>query len=317
MSLVSVQTIPKARPEPLQRVGKLPLLLAFAVLCLVWGSTYLAIRYAVETLPPFLLMGTRSLVAGGLLYACARWRGGPRLSGREWREAFLQGGLFFVGCHGALAWAEERVPSGQAALLFASLPAWTALGEWLGPQRVRPGLLVVLGLLLGMAGVAALTHPAEQLGSGATARSGAAALLGASLSWMIGSLRARHAPLPGGALQGAGANLLAGGLMLVVVAWLRGERAAPDEVSTRSLLALGYLIGFGTMLGLTTFLWLLRRARPTLVATYAFVNPVVAVALGTLLGGESLDARIWVATVLLIASVAILLGDQARRRVPK
>jgi drug/metabolite transporter (DMT)-like permease len=314
VSLVIGQVLPSARTELLSPTGRLPLLLAFAVLYLVWGSTYLAIRFAVETLPPFLLMGTRSLVAGALLYGWARRRGGPALSRREWSEAFLQGGLLFVGCHGALAWAQERVPSGQAALLFATMPAWMALGEWLGPERLRPGLLVVPGLLLGMAGVAVLTHPAELLGSGATEPSGAIALLFASLSWVIGSLRARHAPLPGGALQAAGANLLAGGLMLAAVAWLRGERAVSGEVSARSLLALLYLIGFGTMLALTTYLWLLRRARPTLVSTYAFVNPLVAVLLGTLLGGEHLDARIQVATVLLIASVAILLGDQARRR---
>jgi drug/metabolite transporter (DMT)-like permease len=168
-----------------------------------------------------------------------------------------------------------------------------------------------------MAGVAVLAHPAELLGSGSTELSGAAVLLCASLSWVIGSLRARHAPLPGGALQGAGANLLAGGIVLVAIAWLCGERAAPDQVSLRSLLALGYLIGFGTMLGLTTYLWLLRRARPTVVASYAFVNPVVAVALGALLGGESLDGRIAVATVLMIASVATLLGDPTRRRAPR
>ncbi len=312
MTMVSSQAV--GRSGPAEGAGRLPLLLGFAVLYLVWGSTYLAIRFAVETLPPFLLMGTRSLVAGGLLYAWARARGGPGLSPRQWGEAFLQGGLFFLGCHGALAWAEERVPSGQAALLFATTPAWMALGEWLGPERVRPGPRMIPGLLLGMAGVAVLTHPADLLGSGATELMGAVVLVGASLSWVLGSLRARHAPLPGGALQAAGANLLAGGLMLVAVAWLRGERAAPDEVSARSLLALVYLVGCGTMLGLTTYLWLLQRTRPTLVSTYAFVNPVVAVALGALLGGERLDARVLAATVLLIASVAILLGDQARRR---
>lgn len=316
MSLVIRPALPAGRLAPLQPAGTLSLVLAFAVLFFVWGSSYLAIRFAVETLPPFLMMGTRSLVAGGLLYAWARWRGGPALGAREWREASLQGALFFVGCHGALAWAEERVPSGQAALLFASMPAWMALGEWLGPERVRPGRLVLPGLLLGVGGVAVLTHPDEILGSRATELAGAVALLGASLSWVIGSLRARHAPLPGGALQGAGASLLAGGSMLVLLAWLRGEHVASDAVSARSLLALSYLIGFGTMLALTTYLWLLGRVRPTLVSTYAFVNPLVAVALGALLGGESLDARVQVATVLLVASVAFLLGDQKRRREP-
>lgn len=316
MSLVREPALPAARSVSLQRPERLSLLLAFAVLYLVWGSTYLAIQFAVETLPPFLMMSTRSLVAGGLLYAWARWRGGPRLTPRQWREAFLQGSFFFVGCHGALAWAEERVPSGQAALLFATMPAWMVLGEWLGPERVHPGRLVLPGLLLGMASVAVLTHTADLLGSGATDRSGAIALVGASLSWVVGSLRARHVPLPGGALQSAGANLLAGGLMLVVVAWLRGESAPPAEVSVPSLLALLYLISFGTMLGLTTYLWLLGRARPTLVSTYAFVNPLVAVVLGALLGGERLDARVQIATALLIASVAVLLVDQSRRSVP-
>ena len=316
MSLVRGSELPAARSVPRQRTGRLSLLLAFAVLYLVWGSTYLAIRFAVESLPPFLMMSTRSLVAGGLLFAWARWRGGPRLTPPQWREAFLQGSFFFVGCHGVLAWAEERVSSVQAALLFATMPAWMVLGEWLGPERVRPGRLVLPGLLLGLAGVAMLTHRADLLGSGATDRSGAIALVGSSLSWVVGSLRARHAPLPGSALQGAGANLLAGGLMLVPIAWLRGESVAPDEVSAPSLLALLYLICFGTMIGLTTYLWLLKRARPTLVSTYAFVNPLVAVVLGTMLGGESLDARVQIATVLLIASVTVLLADQSRRSAP-
>lgn len=298
------------------RTGRLPLALAFLVLYLVWGSTYLAIRVAVETIPPFLLMGSRSLVAGGLLYTWVWWRGGLHLRAVEWREALLQGSLFFVGCHGALAWAEERVPSGQAALLFASMPAWMALGEWLGPQRIRPGALVVPGLLLGTAGVAVLTRPAGLPGTGATDPAGVVALLGASLSWVIGSLRARHAPLQGGVLRATGANLLAGGLMLVLIAWLRGERLAPGEVSAGSLLALGYLIAFGTLLALTTYLWLLRRVRPTLVATYAFANPIVAVVLGALIGEEVLDPRILLATVLLIGSVAFLLADQTRRSLP-
>jgi len=308
--------------------GRLPLVAGFLVLYLFWGSTYLVLRLAVETLPPFLLMGTRSLVAGGLLTLWARRRGGPVLRAAHWREALLQGAFLFAGCHGALAWAETRVSSGEAALLLATMPGWMALGEWLGPRRVRPGWHTASGVLLGVAGIAVLTRPGTLSGGGdgeldalrvAAHPAAAAALLGASLSWVVGSLRARYAPLPGSALQRAGANLLAGGGMLVLIALVRGEHLAPEALGARSLLALGYLIAFGTMLCLCTYLWLLQRVRPTLVASYAFVNPLVAVVLGAAVGGEPLDARIRIATALLVASVAILLmapnpGDRTRRR---
>ena len=290
------------------------LIAAFAVIYIVWGSTYLAIRVAIETLPPFLMAGTRFLIAGTIMYAWASSRGAARPTGREWRAAAILGAFFLLFGNGGVVWAEQRVPSGLAAVLVALLPIWTAIIEWVRPGGRRPGALVTLGLLIGFGGVALLFAPST--GSSRVDPVGGIVLMLASLSWGIASVLSKSVPLPESGARASGMQMLSGGALLTLAGLATGEAGAVNvaAITPRSAGALLYLIVFGSLLGFTAFTWLLRVASPGRVATYAYVNPVVAVFLGWLLLGEPLGLRDLAAAGIIIAGVVLI--TTARSRVP-
>jgi drug/metabolite transporter (DMT)-like permease len=309
---------------PTSRPSTLPVAVALGTVYLVWGSTYLAIAYVVETLPPLLSAGARFLVAGGLLVAFLvaqdRWRrrrnGGsppplPRPRFVEWRTAFIVGGLLLFGGNGMVMLAERTIPSGIAAVLIATVPIWMSIFEALLTRRA-PSLLAIGGLAAGLIGVTILLLPSA--GLDALDPIGIGMLVVASIAWAAGSLYARRGPLPANALLGTGMEQLAGGLTLVAVGLLIGElgRTNVGQVSLQSLLALGYLIVFGSMLAFTAYVWLLNHVPVTTVATYAYVNPVVAVALGLLFRSETLTVRTLLAAALIIGAVVAMVSGRPR-----
>jgi len=279
--------------------------LAFASIYVVWGSTYLAIRYGIESFAPYRMMGVRSLVAGAVLYLWGRRQSTEKLTPAHWRSALVLGALFFLGAHGSLAWAEKRIPSGVASLLVATIPVWLALFEvFLGKLKFTPRLVV--GLVLGFGGVLFLTEPGQLLPGESMDVMAAAVVLLSAMSWTIGTILSRRLPLPGSSILFSGMNLLAGGTLLLLVSFVLGERAPSSEVSWLSLAALLYLIVFGSIVGFVAYMWLLGVERASKVGTYAFVNPGIAVFLGWLAGGEPLSSRILLATALMVTGVAIL-----------
>ena len=287
-------------------------LLAFASIYLIWGSTYLAIRYGIESFAPFRMMGVRSLVAGSVLYLWGRRQTTERLSPAHWRSAFLLGALFFLGGHGGLAWAEKRIPSGVASLLVATIPVWLALFEIsLGRIRFTPRL--VLGLALGFCGVLFLTEPAKLLPGESMDVLGTVVVLLSATSWAVGTIVSRRIPVPQSSILFSGMNLVAGGTLLLLVSFLAGETPPSAEISLRSLAALSYLIVFGSIVGFVAYMWLLRVETASKVGTYAFVNPGIAVFLGWLAGGEALSGRILLATALMVSGVAILVTSKGEK----
>ncbi|NIO29762.1 MAG: EamA family transporter [Candidatus Latescibacteria bacterium] len=280
-------------------------LLAFAAIYFLWGSTYLAIRYAVETLPPLVMSGTRSLLAGAMLLFAA----GRRLRNvrpEHWVSAALAGGLLFLGGHGLLSWAEQRVSSGAAALVLATIPAWMVLLRWLH-SRQPSNWRMLSGLALGFIGVAMLS-PLGIADGGALPLVPLMALVASSASWAAGSLYARRALLPDHAGLSAGMQLVAGGVWLMVAAGVSGEwgRIEVSEVSQRSVVSLFYLICFGSLVAFSAYNWLIRVVDPALVGSYAFVNPLVAVVLGWLIGGEVIGWATVIATGVIVAGIVLI-----------
>lgn len=288
--------------------------LGLATVYLVWGSTYLAIRFAVETLPPFLMAGTRFVVAGTILYGWRRAAGFPRPTRAQWRAAGVVGALMLMVGNGGVTWAEQWVESGTTALMVASVPLWMVLMDWLRPGGRPPRPAVWAGILVGLAGVL-LLFGSPEIDPRYTA--GWVALLLASIAWAAGSLYSRTAVLPA-PLLATGMQMLAGGALLLLAGALTGEVRAidPAAFSLRSVLALGYLIVFGSLLGYSAYVWLLRVTPPALASTYAFVNPVVAVFLGWLLAGERVTPRIVLASLVIVGGVALITVARARRRAP-
>ncbi len=286
---------------------------AFAAVYLVWGSTYLAIRFAVETLPVLLYAGVRFVVAGAILYAVVRARGGPRPSRADWRDAAIVGGLLLLVGNGGVSIAEQTVPSGIAAVLVATVPLWMVLLHW-WPGGVRPTWPLAAAIAVGLIGVALLVGPADLAGGGRVDPFGAVVLVLASLGWAAGSLYSRRATVPSGALLATGMQQLAGGVLLLAGGALAGELGSlhPESFSMRSLLSLAYLIAFGSLLGFTAYIWLLGHVAPALVSTYAYVNPVVAVFLGAALAAEPITPRTLIASAIIVGAVAIITTEQAR-----
>ncbi|HEY4945696.1 MAG TPA: EamA family transporter [Candidatus Limnocylindrales bacterium] len=291
--------------------------LALGALYVVWGSTYLAIRVAVETIPPFMQSSIRFLIAGTILaLVTAPGRAGePRPGRREWRDAAIIGGFLLVGGNGLVALGETTVGSGIAALLIATLPLWVAvLGRLFFNLHLARS--TVAGIALGFVGVGALVWPAG--GSAPVDLVGAGILLGSPILWAIGSLYSARAHLPARPLVGVAMQMLCGGVMLGVVATLSGEvgRFHPAAVTPASIAALAYLVAVGSLVGFTAYAWLLRVAPLSLVATYAYVNPIVAVALGALILGEPVTPRTLLAGVIIILAVAIIVWARGREPVP-
>jgi drug/metabolite transporter (DMT)-like permease len=290
---------------------------AFAAIYIIWGSTYLAIRFAIETMPPLLMAGVRFLLAGGLLYGWMRLSGTPRPTGINWRAAAIVGGLL-LGGNGAVTWAEQWVPSGLAALLIATVPLWMVLLAWLRGGE-RPTLGVSAGLALGLVGIILLIGPGELLGGSHVDPIGALAIILGSVSWAAGSLYSRKAAMPKAPLLGTGMEMLAGGALLLLVGLATGEGAQVhlEAVSLRSVLALGYLIVFGSIVAFSAYVWLLRVVTPARASTYAYVNPVVAVFLGWALASEPLTPLTIVAAAVIVTAVALIVMQQARHSAPK
>jgi drug/metabolite transporter (DMT)-like permease len=280
---------------------------AYAAVYLIWGSTYLAIRIGVETLPPFSFAATRYLLAGLPLLAWLRSRGHGGMSVRLWAHSALLGGLMLAGGNGLVTFAETTVPSSIAALLITTVPLWMVLLDALVWRRSRLGVASVAGLACGFLGVVLLVGPAGDA-VGRLDWVGVGALLTASLSWAIGSLLSRSLAQPKNPIVAVAAQMTAGGSILLIVAGLRGEWSQIDlaEVSRGSVIAILYLAVFGSVVALNAYAYLLRNQPASSVSTYAFVNPVVAVTLGVVFAGEMLVQRQWLAGILIIGAVILM-----------
>jgi len=294
---------------------------AFTSVYLIWGSTYLAIRYAVETLPPFLMAGVRYFTAGAILYAVLRFRGVAAPTRREWRMAAIAGGLMLVGGNGLLSWAEQFVPSGLAALLIATVPIWFVGIAWLGPDREAPNGLEIAGIAVGLAGVAVLmAGTTEGIGlngaSPALVAWSSVAIIGATIAWAAGSMYSRRAPLPRPTLWATALTMCAGGALLVLTGVATGELGRLDlaAVSLRSLLALVFLVLFGSIIAFSAYAWLVQTVRPALLSTYAYVNPVVAVLLGWWLADEPVTGSVATGAALVVGAVVLVERGRARAR---
>lgn len=299
-----------------QEPSKLGVAAAFASVYIIWGSTYLAIRYALDSLPPLLMAGARHTLAGAILYAVLRATGTARPKRVHWRSAAIIGALLLLGGNGGVCWAEQTVPSGLAALFVTTVPVWMVLLNWFRREGVRPGLMEIGGVGLGLAGVILLIGT-DNLGGASVHRLGALVLIAASLSWAFGSMYSRSAPLPESPLLVTAMQMLCGGVLLLLSGALSGEgaRLELENVSLRSVLSLGYLTVLGSLVAFSAYVWLLRVSTPAKVSTYAFVNPVVAVALGFVFAGEPLTPRMMVAAAVIVTAV-VLITRQRRRTAP-
>jgi drug/metabolite transporter (DMT)-like permease len=301
-----------------QKPSRLNIVAAFAAIYLIWGSTYLAIRFAIETLPPFLMTGIRFVAAGSAMYTWFRLRGvaPPRRS--QWLAAALVGVLMLLFGVGGVSWAEQRIPSGVAALIVAVGPLSMVLVDWLFFNGERPDIRVFAGILLGFVGVALLIGPQHVAGTGRVDPVGVAVILFGTITWSFGSLYSRGDQLPASPGLATGMEMLAGGAALLVVALGLGEweMLFVNRISLRSFLALVYLAMFGSIIALSAYLWLLKWVSPARVVTHAYVNPVVAVLLGWALAGEPLNARTLAASVVIIAAVFVITSRRERRRLP-
>jgi drug/metabolite transporter (DMT)-like permease len=288
--------------------------LAMAIVYIVWGSTYLGIRFAVETIPPFMMAGMRQFTAGVLLYAWLRHRGAARPEKIHWRSAVIIGGLMLLLGNGCVAWAERVVPSGLTALLIATTPVWMVLLEWLWHGGARPGGRMVFGLVLGFAGAGLLVSPGQFGGGTHVDPWGGLALFVATVGWAVGTMYSRRAKLPASALLGAAMEMAAGGALLLGASAVFGEWRgfAWSAVSTRSWVAMVFLTVFGSMLAYTAYMWLIQVSTPARVSTNAFVNPIVAVVLGWWLAGEPITARIVTAAVIIVVAVVLIIWHRPK-----
>jgi drug/metabolite transporter (DMT)-like permease len=289
-------------------------LAAFAAVYVIWGSTYLAIRVAVETLPPFLMAGTRFSCAGVILYALLRARGAPRPRAIDWRRATVAGLLMLTGGNGLVTWAETGVPSNVAALLVAGTPCFIVLLDWAHARGTRPSWPAIAGVFLGLAGMVLMVGAGpDQLGGARPA--GIAALLAASLAWAAGTLYARHRPGPGHRALASAQQMIAGGAAQLVVALALGEspRASLAAASCRGVLALAYLSLFGSVVAFSAYGFLVRSTTPVKLSTVAYVNPVIAVILGWALLGEALGPRVLAGAAIIVVGVAVMTRSANRR----
>ncbi len=290
--------------------------LALTSVYIIWGSTYLAIRFAIETIPPFLMAATRFIVGGVILYVWARSRGAERPSLRNWKTAGVVGGLLLFGGNGGVVWAEQTVPSGIAAVLVGTVPLWMILIEALRPKGVRPTKGVVLGIGIGFFGVILLIGQGGlSAGSNPVPLVGALIVVGATLSWSIGSLYSRSAPLPKSSQLSTAMEMLMGGAIFFVASVISNEWSGfrPANVSLVSSLSVAYLIFFGSLVAFTAYIWLLRATTAAKVSTYAYVNPIVAVVLGWALAGEVVTFGTIVAAGIIIAAVVVITTHRSRK----
>lgn len=312
--------LPKANPRidvpvtPSAHPSRTALALGFAAIYLIWGSTYLGIRVAVETMPPFLMAGVRFLLAGTILFGVLKVRGGTWPSLRQWLANAVIGIFLLLGGNGLVVWAELHVPSGITALLIGVGPLFIVLTEWAWPGGTRPTWTTVAALLLGFSGVTWLAAPWDS-GAQGVHPAGVIAILGACVSWAIGSIYSRHAQHGAEPLLAASLQMLGGGAALLLVGLMHGDfsQLSVDAISSRSWTAFAYLVVAGSLVGFSTFVWLMKHSTPARVATYAYVNPIVAVFLGWLLLGEPITSRTLVASAIIVAAVAIITTQKSRK----
>lgn len=296
------------------------LILAFAAVYFIWGSTYLAIKHANESLPPFAMASVRFLISGVMILAWHARSAGQLLGGvtrAHWRSALIVGGLLLLGGNGGVVWAESgnRVPSGLAALLVATVPLWMVLVDWLRRGGLRPSGRVVFGVVLGFVGVGLLFSEGLAEGADGVDPVGAAVLVFASLSWATGSVYSKHTPLPPSPLASTGLQMCCGGLLLGLAGLVAGDWHRLDlaAVTGKSWISWAYLILFGSLIGFTAYIWLLRVTTPARASTYAYVNPVVALFIGWAVDGERLTAMTFVAAPVILAAIAFITATRAAR----
>ncbi|WP_262903279.1 EamA family transporter [Hymenobacter psoromatis] len=291
------------------------LIAAFAAVYLLWGSTYLAIKYAVATMPPFLLAGSRFVLAGSILMLVSRASATyERPTLVQWRTSLIVGAMLLAGGNGLVVLAERTLPSSLAALLIASEPFWIVLLSWWWLGQARPSGRVVLGLLLGFAGVYLLVGEQLAAGSGRAQLEGVGLVLLAAFSWAAGSIYGLRAPRPRSPVLASGMQMLAGGALLLVLSTATGEWRGlrPGQFGAAAWLGWGYLVVFGSLVAFTAYSWLLQHAPPTRVATYAYVNPVVAVLLGWALLGEKMTVQMLVGAAVIVGSVVLITTHQKK-----
>ena len=307
-------------PTPSPKASSRAIWLAMLSIYVVWGSTYLAIHFAVQSIPPFLMAAARFLVAGIILYLARRLSGDPAPSRSQWRSAAIIGVLLLLGGNGGVSWAEQRVPSGIAALMVGTTPLWMVLIDAFRPhaRAVHSPLrwTTVLGVTVGFAGILLLVSPSELTGLGGDIDlAGAGVLIFGTILWSFGSLYSRSADLPDSPLLGTGMEMLCGGAALMVAGTFTGEwgRLNLAGIQWESLLGLVYLIVFGALIGFGSYTWLLRNAPTSLVSTYAYVNPLVAIVVGNLLAHEAFTPRVLIATAVILGAVLIITLTQPAR----
>lgn len=291
--------------------------LALLALYIVWGSTYLGIKVAIETIPPFFHAGVRFLISGLILVIWQRATGADMPTRKQWISTAIIGNLLLLGGNGLVSWAEQTIPSGIAALIIGSMPMFMVIAESIRPGGIKPTWQTIIGLLIGFVGIFILVGPSELSGSGLTLNPyGVTALLFACVLWASGSVYSKFAEVPKASLMSTGAQMLSGSIGLMIVSLLTGELHGwnPAAISMRSIYGLTYLITIGSIIGFGSYTWLLQNAPISLVATYAYVNPIVAVLLGFWFASEPLEPRIWVATAIIIGSV-IFINSRSKPKV--
>ncbi len=288
--------------------SKVKLVFAFGLVYIIWGSTYLAIKLAIDSIPPFLMAGARHVIAGLILITFVYLKEKPSIRPRHIRSNTIIGGLLLLGGNGGVVWAEQFVPSGLASLLVSMVPIWILLINWLGLKNGKPSVKKTAGVVLGLSGLMFLISPLELLRAEAVNPIGAIVLMFASLSWAAGSVYTNYAKMPESKFAAISIQMLSGGFMLLIWSFIVGEykHFNISAVTVNSYLALIYLIIFGSLIAYSAYIWLLHAAGPSLTSTYAYVNPVVAVFLGWILISEPMNPRIIISTVIIISAVALI-----------
>lgn len=297
---------------PAPATSRSAVLFAFAAIYLIWGSTYLAIRVAVETMPPFTLAGVRFIVAGALLYTWLAYKGRARSTPRHWRDNAVIGALLLVGGNAVVTWAEVKIPSGITTLLISISPLLMVMFEWFSPKGIRPTWATFAGLALGFGGLVLLVG--SDTGGAPLDRLSCAGILFACVSWSFGSIYSRHVKNPADSLMAAALQMLLGGLMMLAIGLGRGELSGFHlaDLTSRSVWAWAYLVVAGSLIAFPCYLYLLKHSTPARASTYAYVNPVVAVFLGWLILHEPVSGRTLVASVIIVTAVAIITTQKAR-----
>jgi len=283
------------------------IILALIAVYLFWGGTYLGMKFAIETIPPFIMAGIRFTLAGGILYIIFRIKGGQRPSLVEWKNPCLVGAMLLLGGNGVVAWAEQQVPSSIASVLIATVPLWIITFSCVG-ERKKPSIGSIIGIILGLCGISILVWNSNGTSSHATNVFGMVAIIFAAFSWSAGSMYSRKAKMPSSPLLSTGLQMISGGILLLIAAAFHGDYSGfePTKISLNSWIAMGYLVIFGSLIAFSAYIWLLNNIEPSIVSTHAFVNPIVAVFLGWLFAGEIIEVNALIAAVLIILAVVVI-----------